>query len=236
MPSFVYSQLPAEVLSIQQQHIEACARAIGEKFTKEAQRGGIIADTRAEACLQSEIPAVIGLHARYADLVIMGQAEPEETPAGGAHLPEEVALSSGRPILVVPYIGASKPIGRRVMIAWDAGREAARAVSDALPILVKAEAVEILVVNPRTSRSGHGPQPGADIALHLARHDVKVEVRQMTSPELDVGNVVLATLADHGSDLLVMGAYGHTRLRELILGGVTRLIMEHMTVPVLLSH
>lgn len=236
LPSFVYSQLPAEVLTMQRETIEGQARDTANRFAEAAKRNGLNADARAEVCLQADIAGQIGLHARYADLVIMGQADPEDPPAGGLHLAEEVALSSGRPVLVIPYIGASKPIGRRIMVAWDAGREAARAVGDAMPILTQAEKVEVLVVNPRPSSSGHGAEPGADIALHLARHGVTVEVRQMTSPDVDVGNVVLSTLSDHGSDLLVMGAYGHTRLRELILGGVTRQIMEHMTVPVLLSH
>ena len=236
LPTFVYSQLPAEVLTMQRETIEERARSAAAQFAEAAKRSGINTDTRTEVCLQSDIAGVIGLHARYADLVIMGQADPEDPPASGQHLCEEVALSAGRPVLVVPYIGASRPIGRRVLVAWDAGREAARAVSDALPILTQAEQVEVLVVNPKPSSGGHGAEPGADIALHLARHGVTVEVRQLTAPDMDVGNVVLSTLSDHGSDLLVMGAYGHTRLRELILGGVTREIMGHMTVPVLLSH
>ena len=145
-------------------------------------------------------------------------------------------LSAGRPALVVPDIGAGKTLGRRVMIAWDTGREAARAVNDALPILQQAEAVTVLSVNPRPGIDLHGEEPGADIALHLTRHGVKVEVQRTQVEEINIGDTILSRLADLGSDLLVMGAYGHSRLREVVLGGVTRTLLESMTVPVLMSH
>jgi nucleotide-binding universal stress UspA family protein len=122
------------------------------------------------------------------------------------------------------------------MIAWDSGREAARAVNDALPVLEQATAVTVLSVNPRPGIDLHGEEPGADIALHLSRHGVKVEVQQTQVEEINVGDTVLSRLADLGCDLLVMGAYGHSRLREVVLGGVTRTLFESMTVPVLMSH
>ena len=122
------------------------------------------------------------------------------------------------------------------MLAWDAGREAARAVSDAMPFLERAEQVTVMAVNPSSGEGDHGEEPGADIALHLARHGVKAEVHQTESPDISVGDELLSRIADDGSDMLVMGAYGHTRLRELVLGGVTRSILEQMTVPVLMSH
>ena len=140
---------------------------------------------------------------------------------------------------MVPYIGAGERLGTRVMVAWDGGREAARAVGDALPLLARAESVAVLVINP--SQDGHGEQPGADIALHLARHGITVEAQHLEAQHLEaqdlsVGDALLSRLADQDIDLLVMGAYGHSRLRELVLGGVTRKIFQQMTVPVLMSH
>lgn len=236
LPNFAYNQLQAEVLAEMREQIEAQAKDLAANFTKTMDRRGITAETRASVCLQSEISQLIGLHGRYADLVIMGQADPDAPPPGGRHLPEEVSMSSGRPVLVVPYIGAQKTIGEHVTVAWDAGREAARAVSDALPALTKAKSVQILVVNPVISNNRHGDSPGADIALCLARHGVEVDVHRVESREISIGDTILSAMADRGSDLLVMGAYGHTRLQEIVFGGVTRHIMAHMTVPVLLSH
>jgi nucleotide-binding universal stress UspA family protein len=155
-------------------------------------------------------------------------------PIGGRQMIEQVVLSSGRPVLVVPYIGWTKTLGERITIAWDGGRESARAVADALPLLKKAKAVTVLVINPE--KGNHGEEPGADIALHLARHGVNAEVRRARFDDVDTGNAILSQVADLSSDLLVMGAYGHSRLRELVIGGVTRTIFEEMTVPVLMSH
>jgi nucleotide-binding universal stress UspA family protein len=151
-------------------------------------------------------------------------------------LPEEVTLNSGRPTLVVPYIGAAATIGERVMVAWNASREAARAIGDAMPLLERAKVVTVVSVNARPDALGHGEDPGADIGAHLARHGLKVEVERLEARDIDVPNAILSRLADAGSDLLVMGCYGHSRLREMVLGGVTRTILGEMTVPVLMAH
>jgi nucleotide-binding universal stress UspA family protein len=139
-------------------------------------------------------------------------------------------------VLVLPYIGPAASFGERAFVAWDASREAARAVNDALPLLRRAKQVGVLTVNPRPWPFGHGEEPGGDIGLHLARHGVKVEVQRIEAPDIDPGNAILSHLADRSADLLVMGAYGHSRLREFVLGGVTRTILGEMTVPVLMSH
>jgi nucleotide-binding universal stress UspA family protein len=180
---------------------------------------------------------VVGLNAKYADLTVVGQANPnnpENYPNPG--LPAEVALGAGRPILVVPYIGAQQEIGRNVLVAWNGSREATRAMSDALPILERADKVTVLAVNPRKGGGDHGDVPGADIALHLARHGVRAEASQTVADDIDVGDILLSRLSDLGADLVVMGAYGHSRMRELMMGGATRDLLRHMTVPVLMSH
>jgi nucleotide-binding universal stress UspA family protein len=151
-------------------------------------------------------------------------------------LAEQLVLASGRPVLLIPYIGAGATMGERVVIGWDASREAARAVSDALPILERAASVVVVTINPRQRDFGHGEMPGTDIALHLARHGVKVEVQRVETRDMDVGNALLSHLAGQSADLLVMGGYGHSRLREIVLGGATRTVLGDMTVPVLMSH
>jgi nucleotide-binding universal stress UspA family protein len=145
-------------------------------------------------------------------------------------------MLAGRPILVVPYAGHFARIGQRVVIGWDASREAARAVNDAMPLLAAAEAVTVLTIDPEQSPRGHGEIPGADIALHLARHGVTAQVERTVSAGIGIGNTLLSRAADLEADLLVMGAYGHSRVRELLLGGVTRTMLTSMTLPVLMAH
>jgi len=177
------------------------------------------------------------LHARYADLTILGQLDPDndEMSLSRPH-PARVTLASGRPILLVPYAGHFERVGRHVMVAWNASREAARAVADALPLLARAEAVTLLAVDAQPGPDGQGGLPGADIAVHLARHGVAAEIEHTVSADVPIGDVILSRAADLGADLLVMGAYGHSRVRELLLGGATRSILASMTIPVLLSH
>jgi nucleotide-binding universal stress UspA family protein len=177
------------------------------------------------------------LHARYADLAILGQLDPDRSEGDTIRpRPEQVTFASGRPILVVPYAGRFERVGRRVLIGWNATREAARAVNDAMPLLTAAEVVTVLTIDAREGPQGHGALPGADISLHLARHGVKAEIERTVSADLPVGDVLLSRAADLAADLLVMGAYGHSRARELLLGGATRSLLGSMTVPVLMSH
>lgn len=177
------------------------------------------------------------LHGHYVDLIILGQKDPDvKGVAVDAVLPEHVLMHAARPVLVVPYVGTFSNIGQNVMVAWDASRESARAVSDAIPMLKKAARVQVTVFNSQKGPvDAHGQEPGADIALFLVRHGIEVEVsREETN--IDIGNALLSRMADHGSDLLVMGGFGHSRFRETVLGGVTKTILTHMTVPVLMSH
>lgn len=197
-------------------------------------RAGIKSEWRQR---EGALASIISMNARYADLAIISQAD----PSGGlgyeaSELPAEVALTAGRPVLVIPYIGPGRTLGTHVLIGWNASREATRAVNDAIPLLQKAQKVTVLSINPESGVDGHGQEPSADIALHLARHGVKVEAAQTMARDIDVGDALLSRTSDLGADLIVIGAYGHSRMREFILGGVTRNLLEHMTVPVLISH
>lgn len=178
----------------------------------------------------------VALHARYADLVVIGQQNPEWPSGVAKEFERSLPLTAGRPVIVVPYAFERRPVGRHVLVAWNASREAARAVNDALPFLKRASQVHVIAFNPQSSVAAHGEEPGADIALHLARHDVKVTVSRYDSPDVDIGNQLLSRAFDLSADLIVMGAWGHSRLREFALGGVTRTLLESMTVPVLMSH
>jgi nucleotide-binding universal stress UspA family protein len=201
------------------------------RFRDVARRNGDRAEWRSS---QADPAAAVRLSARYADLVVAGQ--PESGDEGDLRgLADELVFSAGRPVLFVPYAGRFPVLGKRVLVAWDAGREAARAVTDALPFLQRAETVEVCAFDPEKGPRNHGEQPGADVGLYLARHGVKVTVARQ-SAGYDVGSQILSRAADVAADLIVMGAYGHARVREMVLGGATRTLLEAMTVPVLMSH
>lgn len=203
-------------------------------FEDTARRQGISAEWRLASGYPSQTAA---LHGRYADLIMLGQLDPDDSQAALLRpLPEEVAMAAGRPVLTVPYAGQWDQIGSRVLIGWDGSREATRAVNDAMPLLAAATAVTVLAVDPASTPAGHGDMPGADIGLHLARHGVTATVETTVSSGIGVGNVLLSRASDLGADLLVMGAYGHSRARELLLGGATHTVVESMTLPVLMSH
>jgi nucleotide-binding universal stress UspA family protein len=203
--------------------------AIAQKFDVTSYEKRVIDD---------DAGAGLSLQARYADLVVIGQID-ANAPALflGSDFPQYVLVNSGRPVLIVPYIGHFAHIGKRVLVAWDASMSATRAVTAAIPILKQADFVQVMVFNAEKQPWVHGEQPGTDIALYLARHGIKIEVSQQTTPsDLGVGNALLSHALDCNADLIVMGGYGHSRFREVMLGGATRTILSSMTIPVLMSH
>ncbi|MFM9844915.1 MAG: universal stress protein [Dongiaceae bacterium] len=224
LPEFVYDEAAKAA--------EAVAAAFRETVTK----AGLSADCRTVTVLSMDAAETVALHARHSDLVVLGQTSPDEIVPGGPSFCSDVIMAAGRPALIVPYIGARARLGERILVAWNASRESARAVNDSLPFLVKAKAVTVLTVNPDKNGMESRREPGADIALHLARHGVKVEAERAVARDISVGDAILAEIGDNGQDMLVMGAYGHSRLQEFVLGGVTRKLLQVMTVPVLMSH
>jgi nucleotide-binding universal stress UspA family protein len=171
--------------------------------------------------------------ARRFDLSVVAQARPE-SDGPEALIVEQALFESGRPVLVVPYIQTAPFKADHVMLCWDGSRPAARAAADAIPFLSRSKAVEVLIVESGKLKSDE--IPGADIAGHFARHNLNVSVTRTASGDIDVAGVILSHAADTGADMLVMGGYGHSRLREFILGGATRAILSSMTVPTLMSH
>ncbi len=231
IPAYVMAQLPEEARAIQVEEAKNRLEAARNLFEQSVEQAGL--KSRSEWMAEKGVPAErVALLGRYADLVVAGQDEPE--PAGIGHVSAaELVLAGGRPVLVVPYTFRDNGVGRHVLVAWNGSREAARAVADAMPILEAADRVSVLAVDPGDAL---GDIPGADIAHHLARHGISVEASRIGSQGLDPADVLLNRVADLSADMIVMGAYGRSRLRELVLGGVTHDILRHMTVPVLMSH
>jgi nucleotide-binding universal stress UspA family protein len=231
MPAIAGAEIPIELITAQEEYQRQQAEAARQAVERVRQRSGVDFEWRLAA---GELAGTALLHSRYADLVVIGQASSEEDdPLETDILPESIIFGAGRPALIVPRYGNFLKCGERVLIAWKRTRESARAVHDALPLLTRAKSVLVMEINPD---QGDKHIAGADIALHLARHGVKADVSSTVASEIDVGNAILSRASDVGADLLVMGAYGHSRLREFVFGGVTLEVLRHMTVPVLMSH
>jgi nucleotide-binding universal stress UspA family protein len=228
IPSYALAETGPLVVEIERKRRAEEARAAEAEFRHAARGAGASSEWRLST---DDAAAALRLSARYADLVIAGQPEPQD--ASGGALAGELVLGAGRPVLFVPYAGRFGDAGKRVLVAWNASREAARAVTDALPFLARADAVEVVAFAPG---GDHGAIPGADLAHFLARHGVKASAATDTAPAIAVGERILSRAADSNADLIVMGAYGRSRLRELVLGGATRTLLGAMTVPVLMAH
>lgn len=177
-------------------------------------------------------------HARCADLVIAGQDDPDDPETFiDDHFIDTLLMSAGRPVLLIPRRGDFPGVGRHVMLAWDGSRESARAAHDALPFLQHATRARLVTVNAPAAESPARVPAAADVARQLQRHDIRLELQDLTrAPSMPIGEVLLTHAAETGSDLLVMGAYGHARWREIVLGGVTLTVLDAMTLPVLMSH
>jgi nucleotide-binding universal stress UspA family protein len=225
--------IPAEVIETQERDNEAATRAALGRFTAASARAGVTAEPLTLSASFGGVGEQFGRIARRFDLSIVGQAEPE-TSAVEEIIAESALFESGRPVIIVPYIQKAPLKLDRVMLCWDGSRAAARAIADAMPLLHRAGRVEVVIV--ANERGKQDEIEGADMGAHLARHGLNVEVNRTALGGIDVADVILSHAADASSDFIVMGGYGHSRLREFVLGGVTRSILRSMTVPVLMSH
>ena len=234
IPPTIIGSIPASLIEQQRADNDKAAADARAKFDAAARRAGVAFDSR---ILTASLPGSadrFGEIARRFDLSVVGQAEPGLL-AGAQELVAESALfASGRPAVLVPYIQKTGIKLDRVMVCWDASRTAARAIADALPLLARAKAIDVVMIASERPKSDD--IPGADIGQHLARHGLKVEVKRIVATDGDVASTILSHAADTSADFIVMGGYGHSRLREFVLGGATRGILSAMTVPVLMSH
>lgn len=203
-----------------------------ENFISEAAKAGVNADF--SSYRSTDLSAVIA-HARASDLTIVGQHNFGDSEGDlGNNFPISFVLKLGRPVLFFPYNGKASTKFETIIVAWDGGREATRAMADAMPLLKLAQQVKVLSISEHSDEDHD--LPDIDIAAYLAKHHVKVEIERNENIQIAAADWLLSSAANSGADLMVMGAYGHNRLTELILGGVTRSVMRQMTLPVLMSH
>jgi nucleotide-binding universal stress UspA family protein len=182
---------------------------------------------------RGDVLGAVTQYARHHDLAILGQVDPDPKAIEGAlTVPDEVALHSGQPILMVPYAGTFNNIGERVLVAWNETAQSARAVNDAMPFLAQAKKVTVLAVG----RTDSDDISTDGIVGHLDRHGITAEIERLVASESEIGDLLLSRAADETDDMMVMGLYSHSRLRERVFGGVSRKVLRHMTIPVLMSH
>ena len=208
-----------------------------ERFELQTDKAGVEANTQVIECLEGKAPEKLARMARIFDLSIMRQANPDMPNASFiAELSEEVMFSSGRPVFFMPYIGAHNIPCKTGLIAWDGSKAATRAVHDALPILEMMEKVTILIVDADKIEHYTDLKPGEALSRHLSAHGINNVVSRIPKGQASTSTVILNEISDTGADILVMGGYGTPKLREIMLGGVTRTLFECMTVPVFMSH
>jgi len=207
--------------------LRAASSASLARFSAAAGRLGI--QSLEERVVEDELRTALLLQSRYADLLVVGQ----DGSARG--LPQYLALHGPRPVLAVPPSYAGEPIADTIVAGWDGSVPALRAIAGALPLLARARKVQLALVNPEREPGLHGDEPGADMALYLARHGVTVEV-VVERTDWPAGETLLRIAHDGDAGLLVCGAFGHSRYREIVLGGVTRVLLERARLPVLFAH
>jgi nucleotide-binding universal stress UspA family protein len=221
------------MIETQRRDNAAAAKAAIDRFATATARAGVSAEPLSASANFASAVDQFGRIARHFDLSVVGQAEPE-TSAIEKKIIEAALFDSGRPVIVVPYIQKAPLKLDRVMVCWDGSRAAARAIADAMPLLERAGLVEVVII--ANERGKRDKIEGADMGQYLARHGLKVEVKRIDYGNVDVADALLSHAADSDVDFIVMGGYGHSRLREFVLGGVTQSILHTMTAPVLMSH
>jgi nucleotide-binding universal stress UspA family protein len=233
IPGSVLGGVPTDLIEVQREENSKSAKAASARFETAVKQADLSFESRILDASIAGAADLFGRIARRFDLAVVGQAQ-RQSGASEELLIEGALFGSGRPVIVVPYIQKQGLVLDRVVACWDGSRPAARAIADAMPFLTRARNVEILVVIAERDKSGE--ITGTNMARHLARHGVKVEIKRLAAGNTDVQAAILSHATDVGADFMILGGYGHSRLREFILGGVTRSILASMPVPVLMSH
>ncbi len=231
----VAAEIPYSVIQQQEDVLQGEADALKDYFYGRCEKAGVKAEWRCNKLQHTEVTSDIVGQALCADLIVVAQSH-EDMYGKLDDMPSRVTTEAGRPTLIIPHVGSYKSIGKHVVVAWNGSREAARAAFDAMPFLKTAQSVRILAIDPVCREGYDSIALGDEIAVVLARHNVKAEVTVTHRGDVSIGDELLNRLADEGCDLLVMGCYGHSRLRETLFGGVTQSLLEHMTAPVLMAH
>lgn len=233
-PGYMMLEIPPDIIAAMVEESKKAAEAAIKRFDEAAKRSQLSAEHRLVRTVGAAAPTLFAALARRFDLSIFVQSSPDG--ADNDDMIESALFESGRPVVVVPYIQKDGLKLDHVVCCWDGGRAAARAINDALPLLVKADKVDLLIIENDKTNNETTEIRGVEMASHLARHDVKVEIEIIPAPDIDVAEAILSHVADESGTLIVMGGYGHAKLREIILGGVTRAMLKSMTVPVFMSH
>ena len=233
IPGSLLGGIPTDLIEAQREENAKAAKAAVARFEAAAAAAGVSAEARLLDASIAGAADLFGRIARRFDVAVVGQAR-QEQGASEELLIEGALFGSGRPVIIVPQTLRQSLNFDGIMVCWDGSRPAARAIGDAIPFLTRAKSIEIVVVTGEHDKSGE--ITGANMKRHLARHGINVEIKRVTAGSVDVQGAILSHAHDSGADFIVMGAYGHSRLREFILGGVTRSILKSMPVPVLMSH
>ena len=225
--------IPAELIDAQRAATKHLANEAVVRFEALAKQAGVMTESQMIDVAPGHVGDTFGRLARSFDLSVIRQAEPnkaeQEVP-----IIEGALFESGRSVIVVPYVQTQGAKFNCVMIGWDGSRTAARAIGDAMPVLKRAKMIEVFTVVAGPTKNTE--LPGIDIGQHLSRHGLKVEVKRIPAVGINVPEAILSHAADISADFMVMGGYGHSRLREYVLGGATRGILSSMTLPTLMSN
>jgi nucleotide-binding universal stress UspA family protein len=232
IPDGTLGGVPIDLIEIQREENTRVAKAAVSRFEAAARTAALSAETRILDASFGGGATLFGRIARRFDIAVVGQAQ-REHGASEELMIEGALFESGRPVIVVPYIQKGGVTTERVLICWDGGRMAARAINDAIPFLARAKAVDLLIV---AEERKNVEVTGARMTEHLSRHGVRAEVKRIAKGSVSIADAILDYASDNAADFMVMGGYGHSRLREFLLGGVTRRILNSMTVPVLMAH
>jgi nucleotide-binding universal stress UspA family protein len=233
IPGSLLGGIPTDLIEVQREENSKAAKAAVARFEAAAKATGVSAETRLLDASIAGASDLFGRIARRFDTAVVGQAHGEQG-ASEELLIEGALFGSGRPVIIVPRIQTKPLTLDRVMVCWDGSRPASRAIGDAMPLLARGKAIEIVVVTGEGDKSGE--ITGTNMKRHLARHGIETEIKRVAAGNVGVQGAILAHAGASGADFIVMGAYGHSRLREFILGGVTRSILKSMPAPVLMSH
>jgi len=225
--------IATDVVQEQWRDYKAEAQAALDRFSQLASRAGVSAEPMMLRASFASVGDRFGEIARRFDLSVVDQVNPESNTTEGAII-EGALFDSGRPVIIVPYVHRAPLKLDRVMISWDGSRPATRAIADSMPLLKRAEHIEVVIVG--NERGKQDEVEGADIGRHLARHGLNIGVQRISHDKIDIADALLSHAADSNADLIVMGGYGHSRVREFVLGGVTQSTLHSMTAPVLMSH
>ncbi len=233
VPSYVEAQISADVITqINDQAMEHASETMS-RVKKQIADAGLSVDAFIE---EGNLIGILNDYSLYTDLLILGQSQPEDPDNLSESLADHLVMEGGAPCLVIPYIGARQTLAKRVLVAWNESRECARALKEALPVLKQADKVTVLLIKQKSHDEEHTAIQKKVMLGYLADHDINADISICIDNHLDAGDTLIAEAIDNDNDLIVMGAYGHSRLRELVLGGATRHLLKQMTVPVFISH